>query len=59
MVLTQVYISASFVILASFVIPGSFVIPAQAGIQNQHWRRIPWIPACAGMTTDAMDYSLR
>jgi hypothetical protein len=27
-----------------------FVIPAKAGIQGRKTRRLPWIPAFAGMT---------
>jgi hypothetical protein len=29
-----------------------FVIPAKAGIQGRKIRRLPWIPAFAGMTEE-------
>ena len=38
---------------SSFAIPAfSFVIPAKAGIQARGFRRLPWIPAFAGMTVE-------
>ena len=38
------------------VTPPSVVIPAQAGIQGHtHQRKLPWIPACAGMTIDCVE----